>query len=294
MNPRVFILAGPTASGKSSLALDLAARFPFEIVNADSLQLFRHLDIGSAKPTPEERKKVPHRMINVLDPDQPATAGWFAKEVRQVISDITDRNKIPLVVGGSGFYLRALEHPPKATPTSFLINDSGDDYEYLKTQDPETAKKIHPNDRYRIARAVSLLRKGERPSERWNSARSEPAPFDLHWLGLEWDRKELYERIDRRMERMFERGLVEETRAVAEKFPNALSRLSRSIGYRQALGVLQEKKDPKAMVEEAKTRSRQYAKRQTTWFRRESRIIWISGKNPLSGAAREIERVLTP
>ncbi|MFH1261908.1 MAG: tRNA (adenosine(37)-N6)-dimethylallyltransferase MiaA [Pseudomonadota bacterium] len=295
MTTRLFILVGPTASGKTELALALAKKFPFEIVNADSLQIFRHLDIGTAKPTPEQLRSVPHHLIDVLDPHEPATAAWYAKEAVHTIAGIAGRNHLPLVVGGSGFYLRAIEHPPQAEATDFETSAvSENDYEFLKTNDPEAARKIHPNDRYRIGRAVSLLRKGVHPSERWEAARNAPSPFETHWLGIDLPRDGLHRRIDRRMERMFSAGLIDETRNVLERFPASEKRLSRSIGYAQALRVVRGTAPLAPMIEEAKARSRQLAKRQITWFRRESRIASISGTNLFSDAVREIERVLTP
>jgi tRNA dimethylallyltransferase len=295
MTTRLFILVGPTASGKTELALELAKRFPFEIVNADSLQIFRHLDIGTAKPTPEQLRSVPHHMIDVLNPDEPASASWYSKEVAHTIAGFTGRNKTPLLVGGSGFYLRAIEHPPQAEATDFETTEFSDrDYEFLKANDPKAAEKIHPNDWYRIGRAISLIRAGIRPSDRWAAAKNAPSPFETHWLGIDLPRDELHRRIDRRVDRMFQAGLMDETRNVLERFPDSEKRLARSIGYAQALRVIQRKASLSPMIEEAKARSRQFAKRQITWFRRESRIASISGTNLFSDAVREIERVLTP
>jgi tRNA dimethylallyltransferase len=292
MTRPVFILTGPTASGKSSLAIGLARIFPFEIVNADSLQFFRGLDIGSAKPSREELGSVPHHLIDVLEADGEATAAWFAVEGARAIESIAVRGRIPLVVGGAGFYLRALERPPLAPPTRFESEAPADDYRYLEAHDPEAARKIHPNDRYRVARAVSLLRRGERPSERWAAAGACPPRFDTRWLAPAWERAELYARIDRRLDEMFARGLLAETEGILRRTPGALPRLTRSIGYRQALAILRENASPTAAIAEAKTRSRQYAKRQMTWLRRESRIAWISGTNPFLEAKTFIERSL--
>lgn len=291
MIPQVVILVGPTASGKSSLAVELAKHFPLEIVSADSLQIFRHLNIGSAKPTEEELSSTPHHLIDVLDPDEEATSAWYAEEALSSIQEITRRKMIPLVVGGAGFYLRALEHPPKAEPTSFESEVTDEDYDYLLAHDPEAAKKIHRNDHYRIGRAISLIKSGELPSQKWKNAEEETSPIATHWFGLEWDRAKLYGRIDQRMEQMFALGLLDETEHIAKRFPKAIPRLARSIGYCQALSILKGEVTPNAAMEEAKMRSRQYAKRQLTWFRRESRIAWFSGKNALSDVVQEMERL---
>lgn len=281
MKPTVVILTGPTASGKSDLSVRLAQLFPVEIVSADSLQVFRRLDIGTAKPTATMRVQVPHHLVDVLDPDQPATAYWYAMEARRIIDEIVGRGKTPIVVGGGGFYLRALEHPPQEMefiPPSSLPTEEG--YRLLKANDPKAAEKIHPNDRYRISRAVALLEKGYVPSDTWEKAEEQDAPFDLIWFALDHPRDQLYKAIDVRVERMFSDGLVEETRTVLTEFPNSRHRIEKSIGYHQALNLIEGRMARGDALKDAQQRSRNYAKRQLTWFRKEKRIRWLSKPNP--------------
>jgi tRNA dimethylallyltransferase len=289
----VFVLVGPTASGKTDAACSLAERFPLEVINADSLQIFRRLDIGSAKPTKEMRDSVPHHLIDQLDPDAEATAAWYAKEAAEAIRGVQRRKRIPLVVGGSGFYLRAMERPPKAPETAVDPSSvSSEDYALVKEQDPEAARRIHPNDRYRIARAVSLLRKGVRPSQQWSETGVQAPLFSTCWFGIQRERSAIHQRIESRVRWMFDHGLVEETRGVLQDFPNARTRLSRAIGYRQTLDLVEGRGRLPEAIEKAIFATRQYAKRQMTWFRKEARIRWFDPETDLPKIGAEVEKEL--
>jgi tRNA dimethylallyltransferase len=275
MKPPVLVLAGPTASGKTDLAIRMALELGVEPVNADGLQVFRKLDIGTAKPSKEELGNVPYHLLDVLDPDQPVTAGWYAREARRVIAEIHLRGRLPLLVGGSGFYLKALEHPPIAEPLPEKEIDPAEAHLRLSKADPEAARRIHPNDRYRLNRAIAILDRGDLPSELWKRAEAQESAYDFKWIGLRWERPELIDRINKRVAEMYRRGLVNETRSVLEAHPSARPRLERTIGYREALGVLKLDFGVEEAVERTGIATRQYAKRQMTWFKKESRIEWL-------------------
>lgn len=294
MNPPVFILVGPTAAGKSSLALRIGKILPIEIVSADSLLFFREMDIGTAKPSIEERKRVSHHMVDVLDPDQESNAAWYSKKAQAHIYSIFQRQKVPVVVGGAGFYLRALEHPPEGTsyhPKTSKISD--EDFIFLKSQDPKVAKKIHPNDHYRIARALDLIKQGQKPSTLWEKSRQKSPFFRTVWIGLNWDRKEIKKRIHDRVDQIFESGLKKETEFLLEKYPKCRKRLEKTIGYKQTLDFLDGSINHDTMVEHTKTETRKYAKRQMTWFRKEKRIRWQPIDRAFDFLCQEVEKQIT-
>ncbi len=276
MKPAVLVLTGPTASGKTEVGIRLAREFGVELINADSLQVFRKLDVGTAKPTKEELGGVPYHLIDVLDPDEPATAAWYAEAARKTIGQIQARGNLPVLVGGSGFYLRAVEHPPMAKPAPQTDLSTEEAYRRLLEEDPEAARRIHPNDGYRVARAAALLAQGLRPSDLWKNAADAKPPFHMIWVALQWPKSELTSRIHRRVSDMFAKNLVDETRSVLEGHPLSRSRLERTIGYREAVNVLEKEWSIDRAVEQARTATRQYAKRQMTWFRKEPRIEWIN------------------
>ncbi len=293
MIPSVLVLAGPTASGKTALSISLAKEFPIEIVSTDSLQLFRYLDIGTAKPTASDRTIVPHYMIDTLNPDQSSSAAWFAREALASIRDICARKKIPLMIGGNGFYLRALERPPQSDvnetlPLQIPLDEA---YAEWEKRDPEGAHRIHPNDRYRIARAHSLLSQGILPSSLQRASAEQPPQLRMVWVGLACEREALYERIDLRLEHMFSDGLLKETEDVLAQFPNAKPKLKRAIGYRQAIDILEGNQTQSQGIQQAKEKSHQYAKRQMTWFRAEKRIPWLSENEVLSRFGYYVEQL---
>jgi tRNA dimethylallyltransferase len=289
MTPSVLVLAGPTASGKTELAVRLAEERGAEIVGADGLQIFRHLDIGSGKPSKALLARVPHHLIDRLDPDEPLTAARYAEEARRTIREIAGRGRPAIVVGGSGFYLRALEHPPLAFPSApdVAVDDLARAYARLSEADPEAAERIHPNDRYRIERATAVLAAGGRPSDLFRRAAARGPVVRMLWVGIELPRGELHQRIEARVRGMFAAGLEAETASVLARFPGARTRLSRAIGYREALASIEGRLAPSAAVEAAIVATRRYARRQLTWFRREPRIAW-AGEAAVFDKARSI------
>ncbi len=287
--PTVWIIAGPTASGKSSLSLHLAERFRGEIVNCDSLQLYRRFDIGTAKPSLAERSRVPHHLFDILEPEQQSSAGEYVRRSRAVLAEITGRGGLPILVGGTGFYLRALvdglfagpsRHPELRARLRRRAATKGPSYTHriLSRLDPESAARIHPNDLPKTIRAVEvcLLSRG-RMSDLFRQGREPLAGFVVRKIGLNPPRAELRQRINARTKAMFERGLVQEVSELLEKGCPAGAPPLQSVGYRQALDYLLGKISLRDALRYAQAATRQYAKRQMTWFRREAGMVWFAG-----------------
>jgi tRNA dimethylallyltransferase len=274
-------IAGPTGSGKSSLALRVAAGRHGEIVNCDSIQLYRHLDIGSAKPSPAERGAIPHHLIDVLDPDQIFTAGEYSRRARDVLSEITGRGRLPIVAGGTGFYLRALldglfhgprrDQPLRDRLATRERRRPGSLHRLLVRFDTASARRIHPNDLPKVMRALEVCLLTRRPlSDHFAAGRDALSGYRVIKIGLFPDREALYARLEERARRMFEGGLIDEVRGVrARGFP-ASSKALESLGYRQAVQVIQGELTVKEALFYTIRDTRRYAKRQMTWFRRET------------------------
>jgi tRNA dimethylallyltransferase len=283
----LVIVAGPTASGKTELAVRLAGRFDGEIVNADSMQLYRGMEIGTAKPSLEVRRMVPHHLLDILEPDQPFSASDFRQEAVKVIADIHRRGKRVFVAGGTGLYIKALLHG--------LVDSSGGDEslreeleEVARTRgneallrqlaevDPESASRLHPNDRVRIIRALEVYRLSGSPISRFRSEHSFGGDYyRAIKFGIRVEREELYRRINNRVERMLEDGLVEEVRALMARGCHAGAKTMRAIGYKEIYAFLTGACSLDEAVRLIKQNTRHYAKRQETWFKRETEIIWV-------------------
>lgn len=287
LRPLVAVV-GPTGSGKSALALRLAQGFRGEIVNCDSLQLYRYLDIGTAKPLPGERGDVPHHLFDLLDPDQVFTAGEYARAARPLLGEIAARGRLPVVAGGTGFYLRALLEglcpgPPRsdclrARLTRRESRHPGWLHATLARFDRASAARIHPADVQKLVRAVEVLLATREPISAWFERGRDPiAGFRALKLGLDPPRDALYERLDARLDGMFAGGLLDEVRSVLSLgFPSA-SKALEAHGYKQAVQVLRAELEMKDGVILAKRNTRRYAKRQWTWFRRDTEVRWLHG-----------------
>ena len=287
-DPLLLAIVGPTASGKTALSLALAERFLGEIVNCDSVALYREFEIGTAKPAREERARAPHHLLDLLAPDQAFTAGDYARAARQVLADIKQRGRPPIVVGGTGLYLRALleglfSGPPRSEELRARLRARSGErgpahlHRILSRLDPAAAHSIHENDEPKLIRAIEVcLLARERISELWKRGRDPLTGFRVLRLGLDPDRNQLYTRINQRAARMFDAGLIEETRAILAKYGPAAGPLQ-SLGYRQAVQHLRGEIDRKLAVWAAQQAHRNYAKRQMTWFRREPGVCWLKG-----------------
>ena len=286
--PLLIVLAGPTASGKTALALALAARFPAEVVSCDSVAVYRGLDIGSAKPTAEERILVPHHLIDILTPDEPCTAGHYARLAREAVAGIAQRGRLPIVAGGTGLYLRALldglsPAPPRDEALREKLRARADKspvqlHRILTRIDQAAARTIHANDTPKLIRAIEVTLHARQPITRhWREqGRERLTGYRVLRLGLEPPRPALYERINRRAAAIFDRGLEEETARLVEQYGYDCRPLA-SLGYAQAIEVLRgilSREDAVALCAQG---HRNYAKRQLTWFRRDTQMHWLAG-----------------
>ncbi|HZQ90342.1 MAG TPA: tRNA (adenosine(37)-N6)-dimethylallyltransferase MiaA [Terriglobales bacterium] len=287
-DPLLVALLGPTASGKTALSLTLAERFNGEILNCDSVAVYREFDLGTAKPSAEERSRVPHHLLDVLAPTEYFTAGDYARRARAVLSEIRERKRLPIVVGGAGLYLRALldglfAGPPRSEELRARLRDraagKGSAYLHrvLTRLDRAAAGRIHPNDEAKLIRAIEVcLAARQAMSDLWKRGRDPLRGFRILRVGLDPDRAQLYDRINHRAEAMFQGGLVEETRQLLDRYGAAATPLA-SLGYAQAVQLLRGELDRKSAVAATAQGHRNYAKRQITWFRREPEVAWLRG-----------------
>ena len=287
-DPLLVVLLGPTASGKTVLSLTLAERFNGEIVSCDSVAVYRGMEIGTAKPSMAERARVPHHLIDIYSPDEHSTAGDYARRAREAIRVIAMRNRLPIVTGGTGLYLRALLQglfagPQRSQETrarlerSHARHQAGWLHRVLARLDPTSAERIHANDIPKLIRAIEVSLAARRPmSEAWKEGREPLRGFRILRIGLDPPRNQLYQRINDRAARMFSDGLIEETRALIEKCGES-PRAFDSLGYRQARAVLRGQISLQTAIAAAQQGHRNYAKRQLTWFRREPDVHWLKG-----------------
>jgi tRNA dimethylallyltransferase len=283
--PLVVILLGPTGSGKTALSLELAERFAGEIVSCDSVAVYRGMELGSAKPTPEERQRAPHHLIDVTTPDKAFTAGDYSRLGREALREIAGRGRLPIVTGGTGLYLRALTEglfagPARQDDLRARLRCSAEKrsgfwlHRLLTRLDPASAERIHANDTPKLIRAIEVCLAGRKPMSEV-LGRDPLSGFRLLRIGLSPPRTKLYERLNRRCAEMFAMGLVEETRGLMDKYGPA--KMLDSLGYRQARSVLSGDMTEAEAVAAAQQGHRNYAKRQLTWFRREPEVRWIEG-----------------
>ncbi len=283
----IVVICGPTASGKTSLACSQAEKFDLEIVSADSRQVYRRMDIGTAKPTAEELSQVPHHLINIVDPDEDFTVADYIDHARAAINDIADRGKLPLIVGGTGLYIRALADGLAAVPAADeklreelreIEQQEGEGALYRRLQgvDPVQAEKIHPNNQVRIIRALEVYELAGVPmSDFQQRHRFEEEPYRVLKIYLQWPREQLYERIENRVDHMFELGLVEEVEQLLNAGYSAELKSMKAIGYREVISHLAGEVDIDEAIELIKRETRRYAKRQETWFKKEKSIISV-------------------
>jgi tRNA dimethylallyltransferase len=284
----LIAVVGPTGSGKSELALRLARHFGGEIVNCDSLQVFKYFNIGTAKLSEEKWQGIPHHLIDALEPDQVFTAGDFARMSRIILREITRRGRVPFVVGGTGFYLRALIDglaPGPSRDTELRINLAEREkkrrraiHRLLSRFDPATAARMHPNDVPKSMRALEICLGSRRPAaEVFAGGRDALTGYRVLKIGLFPDREELVRRLEGRVDAMFSEGLVAETEAILARGVPESAKPFESIGYKQALQVVRGELSVKDAIFYSKRDTRQYAKRQMTWFRQESGLEVVKG-----------------
>ncbi len=282
--PLAVLLLGPTGSGKTALSLALGEKFNGEIVSCDSVAVYRGMDLGSAKPSVAEQARLPHHLIDVADLDQPFTAGEYSRSARAALREIAGRGRVPIVTGGTGLYLRALTDglfagPARQADLRARLERSREKqpedwlHRVLARLDPASAARIHRNDAPKLIRAIEICLAARKPMSQV-MARDPLTGFRMLRIGLNPPRQTLYERLNQRCAAMFAAGLIEETRDLLDRY-GPVKALD-SLGYRQALGVLNGSLSLPAALEAAQQGHRNYAKRQLTWFRREPEVHWVA------------------
>ena len=290
-DPLLVVVLGPTASCKSALAIDLAEQFSGEIVSCDSVAVYRHFEIGTAKPSRKDRARVPHHLIDVAEPGDPFTAGEYARQARAALKEIVQRGHLPIVVGGTGLYLRALleglfpgpqrsDEVRERLRARVAVRGASYLHHLLRRLDPAAAAMIHPNDEPKLIRAIEVCLTARGPmSELWQQRGRDPLRgFHILRIGLNPPRQQLYDRINQRAVQMFDTGMIAETQSLLQRYGDARAITPlHSLGYQQALQHLRGDLSLAQAIAAAQQGHRNYAKRQMTWFRREPEVIWLDG-----------------
>lgn len=291
MKPKVVVIVGPTASGKTSLSIELAKKIDGEIISADSMQIYKDMDIGTAKVTKEEAQGIKHYLVDCVSPDERYTVSDFKKDSENAIEEILKKEKTPIVVGGTGLYVNSLIYGIEYQDMKFDEKYRDELMQEAKTQegleklwkkanaiDPEAMKKISQNDAKRIVRVLEIYNAtGKTKTYNEILSRQKEVKYDFKVFGINFERQKLYDRINRRVDIMFEQGLEEEVRKLIQKyssFPTAMQ----GLGYKEVVEYFDGKLKYDEMVDKIKQESRRYAKRQLTWFRRNEKIIWLDGE----------------
>lgn len=290
MKPIVYVIGGPTASGKSKLAVELAKKVNGEIISADSMQIYKEMNIGTAKVNKEEMQGVQHYLVDFVSPDERYSVSNFKKDAEKAIEEILEKGKTPIVVGGTGLYIDSLiygiEFQNEEVDLEYreklnkIADEKGLESLYKKAQeiDPEAMKKISINDRKRIIRVLEIYHKtGKTKTEQELQSRKNEVKYEYKVFAITMDREKLYERIEKRVDSMIEQGLIEEVKQILEKyhtFPTAMQ----GLGYKEVVEYLEGSCTKEEMIEKIKKETRHYAKRQLTWFRKNKETIWLDGE----------------
>ncbi len=300
MPPKILVICGPTASGKTALAVELALRHHGEVVSADSMQIYRRMDIGTAKPTREEMRGVPHHMLDVADPEEDFSVARYVDMAAKCVDDILSRGKLPILAGGTGLYIDSLlsgrtfapfqpDSPLRGQLEEQLRREGGAAMlARLAQVDPDSAARLHPNDEKRIVRALEVYQSTGKTITQHNlETQAIPPRYDALTLALAFERREdMWSRIDRRVDQMMDQGLVAEVQGLLDSGVPAKCTAMQAIGYKEMAAALLSGGDVRAAAEEIQLRSRQYAKRQLTWFKRNKAARWLLwGREPDFAAA---------
>ena len=301
----LIVVAGPTASGKTGFAIDIANYVGGEIVSADSMQIYKYMNIGSAKPTQKERAKAVHHMIDFLEPDAEFSVADYTEMAHKVIADIYERKKIPIMAGGTGLYINSVVNDVTFgdMDTDYELRESlrktaeekGSEYllHMLSEFDEVSAKRLHPNNLRRIIRAIEFYKITGKPiSEHQEETKKTQSRYNPLMLCVNWDREELYDRINRRVDMMMDEGLLDEVKRLMDMGYTKDLNSMQGIGYKEVMDYFDGKASLEETVEIIKQRSRRYAKRQLTWFRRDERIHYVSSENPFEEAKLLIDDFL--
>ena len=291
---KVIVICGPTASGKTALSIELAKKINGEIVSCDSMQIYKEMDIGTAKPTIEEMQGIKHYMIGIISPNERYSVADYKKDAKKAIREILNKGKVPIVVGGTGLYIDSLIYEIEYQDIEFdkeyrehlekEVKEKGLEelYNVAKEIDPEAIEKISKNDKKRILRILEIYHAtGENKTEQERKSRQKEVEYDYKVYALNMDREKLYDRINKRVDKMIEEGLIQEVEKIYKKyndFPTAMQ----GLGYKEVVEYLEGKLSKEEMIEKIKQETRRYAKRQLTWFRKNKETIWLDvGKNTI-------------
>lgn len=301
---RLVAVVGPTAAGKTELGIALAERFNGEVVSVDSMQIYRWMDIGTAKPSPDQLSAVPHHLIDIINPDQEYNAGLFATDADRVIQQLVRERKTAILVGGTGLYLRALIHgiivvPPvpqhirEEVRTMMAEQGVNACHQRLAELDPQSARQLHPNDISRVSRALEIVLATGNSIQRYQEHhRFRQQRYQVVYLGSTWPREDLYQRINKRVCRMVEEGLLDETRSLLDRGYDERYPAMNAIGYKQAVACIRGKMSQTAMIADIQQKSRHYAKKQLTWFGKNPDIRWLENNHLSQGEIDSVARFL--
>ena len=290
---KVIVICGPTASGKTALSIELAKKINGEIVSCDSMQIYKDMNIGTAKPTPEEMQGIKHYLIGYVSPEERYSVSDYKSDAKKAIKEIIQKGKMPIVVGGTGLYLDSLiyeiEYQDIKLDEEYRkkleeeVEEKGIEtlYERAKQIDAKAMEKISPNDKKRILRVLEIYHTtGKTKTEQEIESRKKEVEYDYKVYALDWDRQKLYDRINKRVDIMVEKGLIEEVKQILKKydtFPTAMQ----GLGYKEVVEYIEGKVTKEEMIEKIKMETRRYAKRQLTWFRKNKQTIWLNAEDTI-------------
>lgn len=286
-NNKLIAIAGPTASGKTALGVEIAKRVSGEVVSCDSMQVYRRMDIGTAKPDMAERCGIPHHMLDIIEPDEPFNVADFVKTARTCIDDCLKRGNVPILAGGTGLYMDSVlnntdfadfkSDPDFRAEMQNIAEEQGNEalHKILAQKDSIAAEKIHPNNIRRVIRALEVCHMTGKTFTKVNEESRREMVYDTLILGIEADREKLYEKIDKRVDLMMGKGLIDEVQKLRESGIGRETTAMQAIGYKELLDYLEGRAELSETVDKIKQESRRYAKRQMTWFRRNKDIVWV-------------------
>ena len=291
MKEKVIVICGPTASGKTALSIELAKKINGEIVSADSMQIYKDMDIGTAKPTNEEMQGIKHYLLDFVSPEERYSVAQYKQDAKTAIKEIISKGKTPIIVGGTGLYVDSLIYEIEYSDIKIdenyrkelekIVEEKGlDELHKMAIQiDPIAMEKISPNDKKRIMRVLEIYKStGKTKTQQEEESRRKPVEYDYKVFAINWDREILYQRINKRVDIMIEQGLIEEVKNILqnyEQFPTAMQ----GLGYKEVVDYINGIYTKEEMIEKIKMETRRYAKRQLTWFRKNKQTIWLDGTN---------------
>ena len=293
MKEKVIVICGPTASGKTALSIELAKKINGEVVSADSMQIYKDMDVGTAKPTKEEMQGIKHYLLDFVSPEERYSVAQYKQDAKFAIKEIIKKGKTPIIVGGTGLYVDSLIYEIEYSDIEIdedyrrqlenIVEEQGLEELYKKAVeiDPIAMEKISQNDKKRIMRVLEIYKStGKTKTEQELESRKNPVEYDYRIFAINWDRETLYQRINKRVDIMIEQGLINEVKSIIEKydkFPTAMQ----GLGYKEVVDYIEGIYTKEEMIEKIKMETRRYAKRQLTWFRKNKQTIWLDGTNDI-------------